>query len=518
MPVLLVIRSNILKMMTATCLSLSITHPGWAETNSPTQTGKGATIRVIITNVGGRQSRIHEVLARYTTKQKADPLALMNAEVVTIPTSKLPQIQLRLAKIGSRVIKIRENGDRILMVNEASNYLTPDQMAVMNANAQSPEAMHMGVLKMPHAEITESILKGEGTKVVLPLRGGKSVSLVRTEPIVNCEGGFTWRGEVEETGERAVLMQWNDGHVSGYFSYKGHIFRIDYMGGNIHTMTEIDPDKMPPEHEPEPRDKAGDPSLHDNASSDNSSGQTTGRLVVAEPKVPPFRDEDRRALEAKKITVDLMLLYTKNAARYYIGNLADRLPFPVEQANATFRNSGLGNITLRLVHSQMIDFDEAGASHFNILYRMVDKVGPFKDIEKLRNEKHADIVGLIIDSPKGCGLSTRVGADSEQAYFVVHHACAAVTLSIAHEIGHIFGARHDRVVDASNEPLPYAHGFINGTKWRTMMGYNDGCGGCPRIPYWSNPRVMYKGEPTGTDASDNARVILEEAERISKFR
>jgi hypothetical protein len=100
----------------------------------------------------------------------------------------------------------------------------------------------------------------------------------------------------------------------------------------------------------------------------------------------------------------------------------------------------------------------------------------------------------------------------------VHHSCAAITYSIAHEVGHILGARHDRVVDANDTPFPFAHGYINGTKWRDMMSYRDGCGGCPRIPYWSNPRVMHKGEPTGTPATDNARVILEQAERVSKFR
>jgi hypothetical protein len=46
----------------------------------------------------------------------------------------------------------------------------------------------------------------------------------------------------------------------------------------------------------------------------------------------------------------------------------------------------------------------------------------------------------------------------------------------------------------------------------------EGCGGCPRIPYWSNPRIKYKGDPTGTAANDNARVILAQAERVSKFR
>ena len=75
---------------------------------------------------------------------------------------------------------------------------------------------------------------------------------------------------------------------------------------------------------------------------------------------------------------------------------------------------------------------------------MVDGKAPFGNVKKLRNEKRADIVGLVLHSPNGCGLSTRVGADAEEAFFVVHHACAGITYSIAHEVGHILGTRHDR--------------------------------------------------------------------------
>ena len=133
-------------------------------------------------------------------------------------------------------------------------------------------------------------------------------------------------------------------------------------------------------------------------------------------------------------------------------------------------------------------------------------------------DKRADIVGMIVDDPSGCGLSTRVGADAEEAYFVVHHSCATITMSIAHEVGHILGARHDRAIDGVNSPFPYGHGYINGTKWRDIMSYQQACNGCLRIPFWSNPRVTYKGEPTGTLTEDNARLILEQAERVSKFR
>jgi hypothetical protein len=170
------------------------------------------------------------------------------------------------------------------------------------------------------------------------------------------------------------------------------------------------------------------------------------------------------------------------------------------------------------VHTQQVDYDESEGEHFDHLYRMVDGTGAFKDVHRLRNEKRADIVGLVLEDPSGCGLSTRVGAEAEEAYFVVHHSCAAISISIAHEIGHILGTRHDRTVDQSNTPFAYGHGHVNGTKWRDIMSYQKGCDGCPRIPFWSNPRVTYQGQPTGTPMADNARVILEQAERVSRFR
>src|SRR5262249_38782088 len=188
----------------------------------------------------------------------------------------------------------------------------------------------------------------------------------------------------------------------------------------------------------------------------------------------------------------------------YIRHPADILALAIEEANESFRNSGLGNITLRLVHSQAIDYDGRGGDHFTHLYRMVDGVGPLKDDKRLRNEKRADIVWLVIYKPQAFGLSIRVGTDSEEPFFVVLHACALISSSIAHETGPSIGARHDRTVDPMTEPYAYAHGYINGSKWRTLMSYKEGCGGCPRIPHWSNPSIMYMGEPTGTATNDAA--------------
>ena len=57
---------------------------------------------------------------------------------------------------------------------------------------------------------------------------------------------------------------------------------------------------------------------------------------------------------------------------------------------------------------------------------------------------------------------------------------------------------------ANELPFTYAHGYVNGTKWRDIIGHKESCGGCPRAPYGSNPGTLSKGEPIGTAAADNA--------------
>ena len=379
--------------------------------------------------------------------------------------------------------------------------LTPDQRAII---AKITKPTGRGELQY------SGVPTDAGAEVQLPVRG-KYVTVVRKQSILQKDGSVVWYGEVQETGERAMLMLWSNALLTGYFAYKGTIFTVETLGGGVSAFSEMDRRQIPADH-PEPGGRI------DSVPFAPEAKVMRPRTRVPEPEVKPFPEAERLALEAKDITIDVMLLYSRNVAELYVRKPEDLLALAIEETNQAFRNSGLGNIKLRLVHTQVVDYDTSEDDQFTQLYAMVDGLGPFKDVKKLRDEKRADVVGLIIDNPSGCGLSTRIGPTSDEAFFVVHHACATITLSIAHEIGHMLGLRHDRYVDQSDQPFAYGHGYVNGDKWRDIMSYKVGCGGCPRIPYWSNPRVLYKGEPTGTPAADSARVILELAERVSKFR
>ena len=494
------------------------------------QPAAGSADTVIISNMPERKGVIYTLLKKLFCHNNGAVTGVSNSEVWSVPRGQTSRVSKWLEGLGMKVTRLREDWNHLLKRHQGA--MTTAQQEMLDKVRSAPGTMGVQVLQAPDAALTAFLMTNElayrpsvpaelktpskeqaptqaPTTVVLPISPSKNVTLERVR-YSSDEHGCTWHGIVAETGESALLMRWNDGHITGLFGYRGRIYTVESLGGQLHAVIETDPRQLPPDH------AAAKPTADPRADLRPDAPAKTA-AAASPPAVKQFADADRQALEAKKIVIDLMMLYTKRAASHYVRDPADLLAMGVEQANDAFRNSGLGNISLRLVHTQAIDYDESEGDHFEHLYRMVDGVGPFAGVRKLRDEKKADIVGLVVDDPSGCGLSTRVAPDAEDAYFVVHHSCASITISIAHEIGHILGARHDRAIDSNEMPFAYGHGHVNG-KWRDIMSYRQSCDGCLRIPYWSNPRVMYKGEPTGTDAEDNARVILEQAERVSRFR
>jgi hypothetical protein len=479
---------------------------------------------VIISKMPERKGPVYALLKKFFCKHHSTVAGAPGAEAWSVPQGQTVRISKQLQALGMKVTKLKEDWNHILSRHQGS--LTARQQEMVDSAKTAPGTVDIHIMRagdttmaafaMMHgipspsvpAELRPPTKEQAPSRLVLPIDATTNVTLERVR-YVSDERGCSWRGVVAETGESALLMRWNDGHISGVVGYKGHIYTVTGLGGELHAVVETDPRKLPPDHG---RSKP----TADPRADVRPDAPAKPQEVAPAPAVGAFADAKREALEGNPVVIDLMLLYTQKAASRYLR--PDRiLAMAVEQANDTFRNSGLANISLRLVHTQSVNYDESEGEHFDHLYRMVDEVGPFTGVRKLRDEKKADIVGLVLEDPSGCGLSTRVARDAVEAYFVVHHSCAAITISIAHEIGHVLGARHDRGFDSRNEPFAYGHGYVNG-KWRDIMSYQQSCDGCVRIPYWSNPRVMYNGEPTGTLLEDNARVILEQAERVSKFR
>jgi hypothetical protein len=291
------------------------------------------------------------------------------------------------------------------------------------------------------------------------------------------------------------------------------------LGGELHAVVEMAEARMPPEHAPMlPRARRDDPSLRDDPlvqqgdASLARPGATRGKAPVEGTAATAV------GAPSKEVIIDVIIAYTRKAAGNYADVKHDLIDLAIEEANESFRLSGLAHVKLRLVHAYETNYVEEGL-HFDHVWRFADKGdGYMEEIHALREKHRADVALLIVDDAKGCGLATRVYADADEAFAVVHHECAASSYTVAHEVGHIIGARHDVALDRVMTPFPYGHGYVNGTKWRDIMSYKESCGGCPRVPVWSSPLVKVRGEVAGTPDLDNARVIREQAARVAAFR
>ena len=218
-------------------------------------------------------------------------------------------------------------------------------------------------------------------------------------------------------------------------------------------------------------------------------------IAITPPRRAPQED----------VVIDVMIAYTTAAASSYGDFVREVIEPAIEAGNELFRLSGIGYIKLRLVHAYQTDYVELG-DQFVHLWRFADTADSYMDeVHELRDRYQADVAVLIVDDADGCGLATRVEADEDDAFAVVHHACAKANFSLAHEIGHLIGASHER-------------GYVHGNEWRDLMSYKANCGGCPRLPVWSNPEVLIGGAPAGSAAHDNARVIAENVLRVAAFR
>ena len=120
--------------------------------------------------------------------------------------------------------------------------LTPDQRAIIEQIAKPAHAENLQYAGAPADPI--------GTEVKLPFRDGKFLTLVRTRTTLQKDGSVAWVGQVEETGERALLMLWSNALLTGYFAYKGTIYTVESLGGGVHAFSEMDRNKLPGDHPP----------------------------------------------------------------------------------------------------------------------------------------------------------------------------------------------------------------------------------------------------------------------------
>jgi hypothetical protein len=305
-------------------------------------------------------------------------------------------------------------------------------------------------------------------------------------------------------------------------------YEIRYLGGGRHILRQYDPSKLPPGAPADPPEdleaRLGPPTLEaPPPTCDTDSGSTIDVLVVY---TPAARDS---AAKGEKTIEDLITDW-------------------VEQANFSYANSQIKQ-QLRLVGAQEVQYTEAGDTKFD-RNRLKAGTHGLKTARDAREESGADVVALIVEytpaetEAMNCGIAYQMVTPSndfeKSAFAAIPRVCADRSAGLAHELGHLMGARHDWTTDKSEtnrshiQPYPYSHGYAKlpsakGPGFRTIMAKDDDCKdqnqACHLVPYWSNPNVVFPatGVPMGVDgdeepAANNAKTLDATAPFVANFR
>jgi peptidyl-Asp metalloendopeptidase len=311
----------------------------------------------------------------------------------------------------------------------------------------------------------------------------------------------SWSGPIRG-GNGWVQLVLMNGEVTATVTVGFTQYSIEPLGNGVHAVSRIDQSGFPPEHTP-----------------DNPSGALSSSLNNAVGALQAAQASDVTA--SALTTINVLVVYTASAASA-AGNIASKIQLAVDETNQSYANSGI-SINFNKVFAGQVTYSEAGRSfsqHVSALQSTTD--GVMDNVHTLRNTYAADLVMLVVNDTEACGQAAAIKATASSAFAVADQSCITGYYSFGHELGHLQGARHDRVVDGTLTPYQYGHGFIPSTKnWRTIMAYGNGCSNCTRIQWWSNPLKTYPatGQVMGTATyEDNARVLNLTAPTVAAFR
>jgi len=207
--------------------------------------------------------------------------------------------------------------------------------------------------------------------------------------------------------------------------------------------------------------------------------------------------------------IRVLVLWTQNAEDTGL-TPNDVISTAISQFNSSIYRSDITSAAvLTLAGSQRVNFTETDNN-------MQDDWGTLASdatIQNLRNNANADIVVLLTDGNYGYANGTvgNFSMNANSAYAIVEIGDAVGDKKVfAHEVGHLFDARHDNDYTGPS----YAHSYTIDFPWYTftadcytMMHPNSSVG---RVENFSNPNVQISGEATGTlSINNNARRISE---------
>ncbi len=315
-----------------------------------------------------------------------------------------------------------------------------------------------------------------------------SFDVYRQRVETHSEGFYSWFGK-NEADHTLLNVVNNKGKITAVFFGHGLQFQIMPMGDGIHFSYIAD----------------GRTATND----DGDLAEVGLPGLQLRPKNQVDNPEEGMEMLAGNCKVRVLICISDDALGV-IGDVPGYAQSCIDITNTAYENSSI-NFEVELARSEIVSYTESADANTDLAYFESTSDGVLDGIHNTRTYYDADLCVLIANNFNDwAGYANSIGGFGYyDAFCVVEWDNAVGTLTFPHELGHLYGARHDLYVDTDDTPYEYGHGYVDlPNLFRTVMAYNDECEdagtSCTRIPYFSNPAVDYFGDPTGvTGESDN---------------
>jgi len=381
--------------------------------------------------------------------------------------------------------------------------------AMSAASAGAPGSPFAGDRKIRTARVGMQMNQAApaAAELSLPLPDGRQFNAKRFTAYQTASGATVWIGKhsgatpgtAASAAEESVLVM-REGKVTGTVRHEGKLYRIRAAADGSHGVAEIDTSKFPRDH----------------VDTEYKQQLALSQAAIAQAPMSAAANTGISPALAVTPVIRVLVNYTP-AAKATTSDIRALIDLAIAETNQGFINGGV-NTRVELAHVAPVSYSESGSNSTDrSRYADVDD-RVMDEIHGQRNTYLADVGVLMTDGNDGCGNGT-INASATSAFVAVTTDCATGNYSFGHELGHLFGARHNPEEDSSTTPYAYGHGYLAPSRnWRTIMAYPCS-GGCPRLNYWSNPAKTRDGVAMGTTTrSNNARVLNERAAVLAGFR
>lgn len=360
----------------------------------------------------------------------------------------------------------------------------------------------------------------------------------------NGNQNFTWIGEVENDTNSLVVITVDHSSIIAQIDTSHALIRIypkPEKDGNhdgtktnsTHIISEIDQknsDQIPAGQ----KIAAAEINRKTNVQDKNKDFITSEEMPVQREEFDVNVNGDAR--EDGRI-IDVLVVYTSLVQS---NNIHAEIVNAIAYTNAALQKS-CASFRYRLVNSEQSleeQLDYVDSSSMSIDLALLASGGltskvTHATISEMRNNKGADLVQMWVQNDQdycGLGYAYKFAELNPASGFSVRlHNSGCDDSTTAHELGHNLSLSHDRFwanastydYQANNSE---GYGYVNTSqKIRDIMSYADECRFkgiyCVRIPYFSNPRLLYKGVPMGIPGiADAVKRMNAAAKIVSNYR